>query len=122
MIRRPPRSTRTDTLFPYTTLFRSSYDGHTFGALVGSPAKAPAPVIVIAQEIFGVNAFMRETVSWLVDQGYAAVCPDLYARQAPGTALDPQVEAQREPASKPCQAFNMEAGGGDREGRTREGG
>src|SRR3546814_16316539 len=29
MIRRPPRSTRTDTLFPYTTLFRSS-DG--FGA------------------------------------------------------------------------------------------
>src|SRR3546814_8807920 len=29
MIRRPPRSTRTDTLFPYTTLFRSS---HHFGA------------------------------------------------------------------------------------------
>src|SRR3546814_11896278 len=26
MIRRPPRSTRTDTLFPYTTLFRSSLD------------------------------------------------------------------------------------------------
>src|SRR3546814_2087479 len=27
MIRRPPRSTRTDTLFPYTTLFRSTIDG-----------------------------------------------------------------------------------------------
>src|SRR3546814_9893692 len=26
MIRRPPRSTRTDTLFPYTTLFRSMWD------------------------------------------------------------------------------------------------
>src|SRR3546814_7813649 len=26
MIRRPPRSTRTDTLFPYTTLFRSRFD------------------------------------------------------------------------------------------------
>src|SRR3546814_15001957 len=26
MIRRPPRSTRTDTLFPYTTLFRSAVD------------------------------------------------------------------------------------------------
>src|SRR3546814_4017688 len=26
MIRRPPRSTRTDTLFPYTTLFRSADD------------------------------------------------------------------------------------------------
>src|SRR3546814_17985658 len=30
MIRRPPRSTRTDTLFPYTTLFRSAFQdaGH----------------------------------------------------------------------------------------------
>src|SRR3546814_9250400 len=27
MIRRPPRSTRTDTLFPYTTLFRSQTKG-----------------------------------------------------------------------------------------------
>src|SRR3546814_18664989 len=27
MIRRPPRSTRTDTLFPYTTLFRSALPG-----------------------------------------------------------------------------------------------
>src|SRR3546814_11797450 len=27
MIRRPPRSTRTDTLFPYTTLFRSRLSG-----------------------------------------------------------------------------------------------
>src|SRR3546814_13406013 len=26
MIRRPPRSTRTDTLFPYTTLFRSTHE------------------------------------------------------------------------------------------------
>src|SRR3546814_18537682 len=36
MIRRPPRSTRTDTLFPYTTLFRSKAKialslGHHFG-------------------------------------------------------------------------------------------
>src|SRR3546814_1997019 len=29
MIRRPPRSTRTDTLFPYTTLFRSTIGGDT---------------------------------------------------------------------------------------------
>src|SRR3546814_7094673 len=29
MIRRPPRSTRTDTLFPYTTLFRSIGSGYT---------------------------------------------------------------------------------------------
>src|SRR3546814_10688996 len=29
MIRRPPRSTRTDTLFPYTTLFRSTAPSRT---------------------------------------------------------------------------------------------
>src|SRR3546814_14705077 len=29
MIRRPPRSTRTDTLFPYTTLFRSTFAGQS---------------------------------------------------------------------------------------------
>src|SRR3546814_3870588 len=31
MIRRPPRSTRTDTLFPYTTLFRSPASHRTCG-------------------------------------------------------------------------------------------
>src|SRR3546814_10366542 len=31
MIRRPPRSTRTDTLFPYTTLFRSTGFVECFG-------------------------------------------------------------------------------------------
>src|SRR3546814_16128888 len=35
MIRRPPRSTRTDTLFPYTTLFRSPSGGDSSGALSG---------------------------------------------------------------------------------------
>src|SRR3546814_16149729 len=42
MIRRPPRSTRTDTLFPYTTLFRSQielYDG-----LVANPVNAKPSV------------------------------------------------------------------------------
>src|SRR3546814_13781609 len=36
MIRRPPRSTRTDTLFPYTTLFRSYLDpGQVLDEVVG---------------------------------------------------------------------------------------
>src|SRR3546814_4275970 len=38
MIRRPPRSTRTDTLFPYTTLFRSQRTGFTDGNLVADMA------------------------------------------------------------------------------------
>src|SRR3546814_11722123 len=41
MIRRPPRSTRTDTLFPYTTLFRSRSKAAL--AVVGSAARRHAP-------------------------------------------------------------------------------
>src|SRR3546814_1314551 len=41
MIRRPPRSTRTDTLFPYTTLFRSKRS-----ADIGLGVAAEAPAIV----------------------------------------------------------------------------
>src|SRR3546814_1083154 len=43
MIRRPPRSTRTDTLFPYTTLFRSTELGGGF-EIVDDLGDDPAPV------------------------------------------------------------------------------
>src|SRR3546814_11907933 len=46
MIRRPPRSTRTDTLFPYTTLFRSAPDAQPCPpreTLFGRGAAVPAP-------------------------------------------------------------------------------
>src|SRR3546814_2676731 len=54
MIRRPPRSTRTDTLFPYTTLFRSaSISGSEFNdmtaglkALVAQYAALGLPITV----------------------------------------------------------------------------
>src|SRR3546814_4972684 len=49
MIRRPPRSTRTDTLFPYTTLFRSTMGmighertGEELTTISLDPAKSPA--------------------------------------------------------------------------------
>src|SRR3546814_1125125 len=44
MIRRPPRSTRTDTLFPYTTLFRSPGDA---GALVREQELGAGPALVL---------------------------------------------------------------------------
>src|SRR3546814_9928659 len=40
MIRRPPRSTRTDTLFPYTTLFRSTPSPLTIAAVQTSKPRA----------------------------------------------------------------------------------
>src|SRR3546814_9274257 len=49
MIRRPPRSTRTDTLFPYTTLFRSGLDDQVLAAF--GIKDAPPPVLQRWEEI-----------------------------------------------------------------------
>src|SRR3546814_15185644 len=65
MIRRPPRSTRTDTLFPYTTLFRSGVQPGKFGARsagVRGPhfdfAAAQAGGQPLAQRRFGMPQFV----------------------------------------------------------------
>src|SRR3546814_7183125 len=56
MIRRPPRSTRTDTLFPYTTLFRSiqKTDGKCYqlkhGERVGEVEQYPAQIVEHPQD------------------------------------------------------------------------
>src|SRR3546814_2091438 len=52
MIRRPPRSTRTDTLFPYTTLFRSAKHGCD---LIESAAQ-PSKIVFIRRSIDGAAA------------------------------------------------------------------
>src|SRR3546814_9252615 len=52
MIRRPPSSTRTDTLFPYTTLFRSQSE-----QLQGNPGAVPKfPSLCAASRIFSCRA------------------------------------------------------------------
>src|SRR3546814_4385547 len=47
MIRRPPRSTRTDTLFPYTTLFRSPRDSprHAFASIAMTDHEQPPSLL-----------------------------------------------------------------------------
>src|SRR3546814_15038002 len=58
MIRRPPRSTRTDTLFPYTTLFRSS-------TLVGGiPPGKPETALPAWRDRDGVWRFHRLAALW----------------------------------------------------------
>src|SRR3546814_14328779 len=48
MIRRPPRSTRTDTLFPYPTLFRSKEGEEAFLAQARKVRRYGAAVVVMA--------------------------------------------------------------------------
>src|SRR3546814_20492497 len=54
MIRRPPRATRTDTLFPYTTLFRSNSFGfqalHCVAPASGAASPSPAGRITTGRD------------------------------------------------------------------------
>src|SRR3546814_4545508 len=62
MIRRPPRSTRTDTLFPYTTLFRSHFPD----------IRALRDVIDGGIELFGAQA-LRSGADRLAPEAEAAI-------------------------------------------------
>src|SRR3546814_8276917 len=61
MIRRPPRSTRTDTLFPYTTLFRSSLGRDRPGApMTRAPAASPGD---LRNYILVTGAYWADTIA-----------------------------------------------------------
>src|SRR3546814_15669025 len=66
MIRLPPRSTRTDTLFPYTTLFRSGL-ADVVRAIAAStdPAKVPAGTYNLAS---GTSTTVRELAELVQDR------------------------------------------------------
>ncbi|MEM1279402.1 MAG: dienelactone hydrolase family protein [Cyanobacteria bacterium P01_H01_bin.152] len=42
------------------------------------------PTVVVIQEVFGVNAHIREVTERIAQQGYIAIAPHIYHRQAPG--------------------------------------
>src|SRR3546814_3038320 len=77
MIRRPPRSTRTDTLFPYTTLFRSRhFDGKIY-ALKARPALRLGEKRVDVEIAFGIVRRSEEHTSELQSLmriSYAVFC------------------------------------------------
>src|SRR3546814_8060543 len=56
MIRRPPRSTRTDTLFPYTTLFRSPF--HLAGVAAQAGILRQIDAIALAAQVEGRLVFL----------------------------------------------------------------
>ena len=62
-------------------------DGHTLGAWRADPAGAPKAGVVVIQEIFGVNAHIREVADDYAAQGYLAIAPALFDRSRPGVEL-----------------------------------
>src|SRR3546814_11298319 len=111
MIRRPPRSTRTDTLFPYTTLFRS-------------PAQPPAPKDAIdampdSPRTRNWPAFATRVIhaGQAPDPSPGAIMPPIYAtstyvRESPGAHQGYEYSRSQNPtrmASERCIA-DLESG------------
>ena len=81
-----------------------------FMAYCAAPGSAAAGVVVVLQEIFGINANIRGICDGLAQKGFLAVAPDLFWRIEPGIQLDPKVEAQMQRAFDLYGQFDVEAG------------
>ena len=64
-----------------------AFDGAEFDGYLSLPASGYGPGIVVLQEIFGVNDYMRSVADWYAAHGFVAVCPDLFWRLQPGIQL-----------------------------------
>ena len=71
-----------------------SSDGGEFDSYLAVPASGYGPGIVVLQEIFGVNQFMRDTCDWYAAHGFVAICPDLFWRQERGVDMTDKTEAE----------------------------
>src|SRR3546814_12463738 len=104
MIRRPPRSTRTDTLFPYTTLFRSLGFEYFFGFIGGDLDQwhprlyrgiTPLDGNVLPEGETLDHVLADDAVRWLRNQNAAAPDKPYLLYLAPGTTHAPhQVPAE----------------------------
>ncbi len=63
-----------------TTIRLRASDGHEFDAYRADPPAKPRGGIVVAQEIFGVNAHIRSVADAFAREGYAVVAPALFDR------------------------------------------
>src|SRR3546814_16662718 len=79
MIRRPPRSTRTDTLFPYTTLFRSGIE-RSSNNMIAARARLTPPALY---RYFGDKYAVLEALGRRLMERQNAVLDAWLARHAP---------------------------------------
>src|ERR1700735_3740416 len=87
--------------------------GGTFSAYIARPMAAPAPAVVVLQELFGVNADIRRHCDELAEQGLLGVAPDLFWRQEPGVDLNVTSEADWQHGLRLYGAYDRDAGAKD---------
>lgn len=81
--------------------------GH-MGAYLAKPAQPNGTTLVVLQEIFGINANMREVTDGFADAGFLAIAPDLFWRQQPGVRLDPASKVDYERAGALMRGLDVD--------------
>jgi carboxymethylenebutenolidase len=82
----------------------------SFSAYLVEPKTKPAGVVVLIQEIFGVNQAMRDIAAWVADMRFIAVCPDLFWRIQPGIDITDKTEAEWKQAFELFNKFDQAKG------------
>lgn len=90
-----------------------------FAAYIARPEGTPRAAIIVIQEIFGVNAGIRDKCDSLAREGYLALAPDLFWRLEPGVELDPDVPEQFQRALDLMGRFDQDQGVMDLEAAIR---
>lgn len=88
----------------------ATYGTGSFMGYLAEPDGGEGPGIVVIQEIFGVNAPMRQICDQLAGQGYFALCPDLFWRIEPGIQLTDKSEEDWERAFALFKEFDPDTG------------
>ncbi|MGF6413548.1 dienelactone hydrolase family protein [Paraburkholderia sp. MM5482-R1] len=65
----------------------SAEDGQAFSAYLAKPKNGSGPGLILLQEIFGINGYMKSMADRFAEEGYVVVVPDLFWRMKPGVVL-----------------------------------
>ena len=81
-----------------------------FDAYLATPAHTPRGGVVVIQEIFGVNEDIKATADWLANEGYLALAPDLFWRQARNISLSADNDTDIQKAFALMTGYNVDLG------------
>ena len=82
----------------------------TFDAFLVRAKESPAGVVVLIQEIFGVNESMQDTARQVADWGFHVLAPDLFWRLKPGVNLTDKTDAEWKEALDLMNRFDQAKG------------
>src|SRR5882724_3901195 len=84
-------------------------DGGKFRGYLAVPASGKGPGIVLCQEIFGINPYIREVADYYAEEGYVVLAPDLFWRLEKDVDLG-YTETEWKKAFDLLQRFDVDKG------------